>query len=69
MEDKEKKTPKFMIISIFVAVLLTEIGVAFGYFIWNSNTNTDISFTVEGAIVQLNDGADITGANLVPVKS
>ena len=69
MEEKKKITPKLMIMSVLFAVVLTGISVAFGYFIWNSTNNTDISFTVSGAIVQLNDGADITGANLVPVKS
>ncbi len=37
----------------------------FAYFTWKS-TNNDISFTVNGAIVELNDGKDITGANLMP---
>ena len=69
MEEKKKITPKLMIMSVLFAVVLTGISVAFGYFIWNSTNNTDISFTVSGAIVQLNDGADIMGANLVPVKS
>ncbi len=68
MEDK-KKTPKFMIILVLIVILLTGISVAFGYFIWNSNTNKDISFTVEGAMVYSDGEADIEGANLVPVKS
>ena len=68
MEEK-KTSSKLVIVSVLIAVILTSIGVAFGYFIWNSTTNTDISFTVEGAVVQLDDGTDITGANLMPVAS
>ena len=68
MEEK-KTSSKLVIVSVLIAVILTSIGVAFGYFVWNSTTNTDISFTVEGAVVQLDDGSDITGANLMPVAS
>ena len=69
MEESNKITPKLAVVSVLIATVLTGISVAFGYFLWTSMQNTDISFTVEGAIVQLNDGADIMGANLVPVKS
>ena len=65
----EKTNKKLAIVSILLAVIITGIGVSFGYFIWNGTTNTDISFTVEGAVVQLDDGTDITGANLMPVAS
>ena len=65
----EKTNKKLAIVSILLAVIITAIGVSFGYFIWNSTTNTDISFTVEGAVVELSDGSDITGANLMPVSS
>ena len=68
MEEK-KTSSKLVIVSVLIAITITSIGVAFGYFIWNSTTNTDISFTVEGAVVQLDDGTDITGANLMPVAS
>ena len=63
----EKTNKKLAIVSILLAVIITGIGVSFGYFIWNSANNTDISFTVEGAVVELSDGADIKGANLMPV--
>ena len=63
----EKTNKKLAIVSILLAVIITTIGVSFGYFIWNSTTNTDISFTVEGAVVELSDGTDIKGANLMPV--
>ena len=63
----EKTNKKLAIVSILLAVIITGIGVSFGYFIWNSTNNTDISFTVEGAVVELSDGADIKGANLMPV--
>ncbi len=69
MEESNKITPKLAIVSVLIATVLTGISVAFGYFIWNSTNNTNISFTVEGAMVYLDDGADITGANLVPVKN
>ncbi len=65
----EKTNKKLTMVSILLAVIITAIGVSFGYFIWNSTTNTDISFTVEGAVVELSDGSDITGANLMPVSS
>ena len=68
MEEK-KTSSKLVIVSVLIAIIITSIGVAFGYFIWNSTTNTDISFTVEGAVVQLDDGSDIMGANLMPVSS
>ena len=68
MEEK-KTSSKLAIVSVLIAIIITSIGVAFGYFVWNSTTNTDISFTVEGAVVQLDDGTDITGANLMPVAS
>ena len=64
-----KTSKKLVIVSVLIAVIITGIGVAFGYFIWNSTSNTDISFTVSGAIVELADGSDITGANLMPVAS
>ena len=63
----EKTNKKLAIVSILLAVIITGIGVSFGYFIWNSTNNTDISFTVEGAVVELSDGADIKGASLMPV--
>ena len=63
----EKTNKKLAIVSILLAVIITGIGVSFGYFLWNSANNTDISFTVEGAVVELSDGADIKGANLMPV--
>ena len=63
----EKTNKKLAIVSILLAVIITAIGVSFGYFIWNSTNNTDISFTVEGAVVELSDGSDIKGANLMPV--
>ena len=63
----EKTNKKFAIVSILLAVIITGIGVSFGYFLWNSANNTDISFTVEGAVVELSDGADIKGASLMPV--
>ena len=63
----EKTNKKLAIVSILLAVIITAIGVSFGYFIWNSTNNTDISFTVEGAVVELSDGTDIKGANLMPV--
>ena len=68
MEEK-KINKKIAVVSVLIGIIITSIGVAFGYFIWNSTTNTDISFTVEGAVVQLEDGSDITGANLMPVAS
>ena len=63
----EKTNKKLAIVSILLAVIITGIGVSFGYFIWNSANNTDISFTVDGAVVELSDGSDIKGANLMPV--
>ena len=63
----EKTNKKLAIVSILLAVIITGIGVSFGYFIWNSANNTDISFTVEGAVVELSEGADIKGASLMPV--
>ena len=63
----EKTNKKLAIVSILLAVIITGIGVSFGYFLWNSANNTDISFTVEGAVVELSDGTDIKGANLMPV--
>ena len=60
---------KLAVFSVLLATIITGVGVAFGYFVWNSTTNTDISFTVEGAVVQLDDGSDIKGANLMPVAS
>ena len=65
----EKANKKLVVVSVLLATIITGIGVAFGYFIWNSTSNTDISFTVSGAVVQLDDGTDITGANLMPVAS
>lgn len=46
--------------SIFCyTIFRLRIGVAFGYFVWKSTTNTDISFTVSGAVVQLDDDSDV----------
>ena len=63
----EKTNKKLAIVSLLLAVIITGIGVSFGYFIWNSANNTDISFTVDGAVVELSDGTDIKGASLMPV--
>ena len=68
MEEKINN-PKLVVVSVLVAIIVTSIGVAFGYFVWNSTSNTDISFTVSGAIVELDDGKDITGVNLMPTNS
>ena len=68
MEDN-RISKKLAVFSVLLATIITGVGVAFGYFVWNSTTNTDISFTVEGAVVQLDDGTDITGANLMPVAN
>ena len=62
----EKTSKKLVVVSVLLATIITGIGVAFGYFIWNSTSNTDISFTVDGAIVEIMDGKDITGVNLMP---
>ena len=62
----EKTSKKLVVVSVLLATIITGIGVAFGYFIWNSTNNTDISFTVDGAIVEIMDGKDITGINLMP---
>ena len=67
MEDNKKK--KKLVFLILLIIVITGIGVTFGYFIWNSATNTDVSLSVKGAIVELNDGTDIKGANLIPVDS
>ena len=67
MEDNKKK--KRLVFLILLIIVITGIGVTFGYFIWNSTTNTDVSLSVKGAIVELNDGTDIKGANLIPVDS
>ena len=67
MEDNKKK--KRLVFLILLIIVITGISVTFGYFIWNSTTNTDVSLSVKGAIVELNDGTDITGANLIPVDS
>lgn len=57
MEDKEKKTPKFMIISVLIVILLTGIGVAFGYFIWNSNAT--LRYVLGTKLVEsLDDGSN-----------
>ena len=68
MEDN-RISKKLAVFSVLLVTIITGVGVAFGYFVWNSTTNTDISFTVEGAVVQLDDGTDIKGANLMPVAS
>ncbi len=67
MEDNKKK--KRLVFLILLIIVITGIGVTFGYFIWNSTTNTGVSLSVKGAIVELNDGTDIKGANLIPVDS
>ena len=59
-----KNKSKFIII-ISIFVILIGLLSTFAYFTWKS-TNNDISFTVSGVTVELNDGKDITGANLMP---
>ena len=59
-----KNKSKFIII-ILIFIILIGLLSTFAYFTWKS-TNNDISFTVNGTIVELNDGKDITGANLMP---
>ena len=59
-----KNKSKFIII-ISIFVILIGLLSTFAYFTCKS-TNNDISFTVSGVTVELNDGKDITGANLMP---
>ena len=59
-----KNKSKFIII-ISIFVILIGLLSTFAYFTWKS-TNNDISFTVSGVTVELNDGKDIIGANLMP---
>ena len=59
-----KNKSKFIII-ISIFVILIGLLSTFAYFTLKS-TNNDISFTVSGVTVELNDGKDITGANLMP---
>ena len=59
-----KNKSKFIII-ISIFVILIGLLSTFAYFTWKSTSN-DISFTVSGVTVELNDGSDITGANLMP---
>ncbi len=59
----KNKSKFIIIISIFV-ILIGLLSTA-AYFTWKS-TNNDISFTVNGTIVELNDGKDITSSSLMP---
>ena len=65
----EKTSKKLAVFSVLIATIITGVGVTFGYFIWRSTSITTITFKVDGTIVELDDGKNITGANLMPVAS
>ena len=59
---------KKVIIGISLFLLLV-IGITYAWFTWNSDTNTNVSVTIEGINITYEDGQDITGINLIPVSS
>ena len=61
------KTNKISIILTLLVVL--SIGISFAWFRWQSSTNTNVSFTIEGATITYNGGDDITNIKLIPVSS
>ena len=61
------KKSKITIILTLLVVL--SIGISFAWFMWNSSTNTNVSFTIEGATITYNGGDDITNIKLIPVSS
>lgn len=69
IEDSKKKGARITIIVVIIVVLLLLIGGTVAYFIWQGSSYTDVSLKAQGVVVELSDGADIVGANLMPTNS
>ena len=66
---KKNKYIKPLFLGIITVTVLFVIGYTVSYFIWQGQNDTLVDLSVGGNLVQLDDGVDITGSNLIPVKS
>ena len=60
---------KKKIIIIVSLLIVLVIGVTYAWWNWQSSTNTNVTFNVEGATVTYSAGANISGIKLIPVSS
>ena len=65
----KNKYIKPLFLGIITVTVLFVIGYTVSYFIWQGQNDTLVDLSVGGNLVQLDDGVDITGSNLIPVKS
>ena len=57
------------IVIIGILLMLFVFGVTYAWWSWNSSTNTDVTFNVEGASITYSAGNNISGIKLIPVSS
>ena len=58
---------KFIIIGILLITIT--LGITYAWWRWNSSSNTDVTFTIDGVTVTYEAGNDITGIKLIPVST
>lgn len=66
---RKNKYVKPLFLGIITVTVLFVIGYTVSYFIWQGQNDTLVDLSVGGNLVQLDDGVDITGSNLIPVRS
>ena len=59
---------KKLIILLTFLITIT-LGITYAWWRWQSSTNTNVSFTIEGATITYNGGPDINNIVLIPVSS
>ena len=64
----ENKKRYFMIVGVF-CIISALIGGTLAWYTWQSENNTNVSFTVGGVNVTFNAGSDITSSKLRPVST
>lgn len=63
------RTKTTLLLITIITIITVSLSITLAYFIWNSTTNTDVSLTAKGVIVELSDGKDIEASGLMPVSS
>ena len=60
---------KKKILIIGLLLITITLGITYAWWRWNSSTNTDVTFTIDGVTVTYEAGNDISGIKLIPVST
>jgi len=63
-----KKETKYIVITL-CCILGIVLGSTTAWYTWTSNTNTDVTFAIEGVTIDYNAGYNIDGKNLRPTSN